>query len=110
MYNYAPMKLWLPYGIALAVTLLDVLIGFWAMFSLGTAYTANFSTIFRIAKNAYVRANTQEHGLAGKDPLPEELAKAAFVIKTADAFSQIEDTVYVKVKQVEERDCGSMGS
>lgn len=100
-YNYSPIKLWLPYGIALGVTFLDVSIGLWAMLALGASYTANFSTVFRIAKNAYVRANTQQTHLPGRDPLPEELAKARLKTKKQDVL-QSKDQLYVKVYQAEE--------
>ncbi|EME48371.1 hypothetical protein DOTSEDRAFT_18908 [Dothistroma septosporum NZE10] len=61
----SPARLWLAYGLALGVALIDVLIGLWAIASIRGSFTANFSTVFRVAKNVDVDAFTGESHLPG---------------------------------------------
>ncbi|CZT20043.1 uncharacterized protein RCC_05900 [Ramularia collo-cygni] len=76
VYSYGSDKLWLAYGIAIGVTTLNVLVGLWAIVQTGASFTANFSTIVRVAKNAVIEADMRETRLPGRDPLPKRLAKA----------------------------------
>ncbi|WPA96002.1 uncharacterized protein RHO25_000607 [Cercospora beticola] len=75
VYTYDAHKLWIPYGIALGVSLLNVICGLWAMLSVGASFTADFSSVARIARNADIGADLRED-LAGKDPLPKYMARA----------------------------------
>ncbi|KAM3418385.1 hypothetical protein BST61_g4379 [Cercospora zeina] len=75
IYTYDAQKLWIPYGIALGVSLLNVICGLWAMLSVGASFTADFSSVARIARNARIDADLKED-LAGKDPLPSYMARA----------------------------------
>ncbi|PPJ54155.1 hypothetical protein CBER1_01031 [Cercospora berteroae] len=75
IYTYDAYKLWIPYGIALVVSLLNVICGLGAMLSVGASFTADFSSVARIARNADFGADLRED-LAGKDPLPKYMAQA----------------------------------
>lgn len=82
VYDYDLAKLWLPYGLAIGVTVLNVAIGIFSIFQTGASFTADFSTIVRMAKNAEVLgAGTMESHIPGKDPLPRRLAGAMFAIR-----------------------------
>lgn len=76
VYSYGSDKLWLAYGTAIGVTLLNVLVGLWAIVQTGASFTGNFSTIVRVAKNAVIEEDMREDRLPGRDPLPKRLAKA----------------------------------
>ena len=86
VYSYAMDKLWLAYGIAIGVCVLNVVVGFVAVFTTGASFTDNFSTITRMARNATIEADLSESRLAGKDPLPRHLAKAEMRLRKADAL------------------------
>ncbi|GIZ46349.1 hypothetical protein CKM354_000947700 [Cercospora kikuchii] len=76
VYSYATDKLWLAYGIAIGVTVLNVIIGIIAICRTGASYTGNFSTIARAARNADIGADMREDRFPGSDPLPKSMAKA----------------------------------
>lgn len=76
MYVYTPWRLWLPYGIAIALTMIVVAIGFVTMLLNGASYSVDFSTFFRTAKASGLSVKIQEEDLQGRDPLPKYLAKA----------------------------------
>ena len=75
VYTYDAQKLWLAYGIALGVSLLNVACGLWAMLSTGASFSADFSSVARIVKNAVIDVDLREE-LPGRDPLPKHMAKA----------------------------------
>lgn len=50
------------------------------MFHTGASFTANFSSIIRIAKNASIDVNMTEPNLPGKDPCPKDVAEAQLVV------------------------------
>lgn len=76
VYSYAAHKLWLPYGIALALTTLVVIAGLATMFLNHASYSSNFSTILRAAHGAQLSTEIQEGDAHGQDPLPKYLAEA----------------------------------
>jgi hypothetical protein len=85
IYTYSSEKLWLAYGLAIAITVLNVCLGLLAMFRTGASFTLNFSTIVRAAKNADVSVETDELTLSGRDPLPEGWKKAVFTMRNPSA-------------------------
>ena len=76
IYVYAAWKLWLAYGIVIALTAIAVIVGLLAMYENGATYSNDFSTIFRVAKGAEVDVMIKAEDLDGKDPLPKYLADA----------------------------------
>jgi hypothetical protein len=82
IYTYSSEKLWLAYGLAIAITVLNVCLGLLAVFRTGASFTLNFSTIMRAAKNADVSVETDEFTLPGRDPLPEGWKKAVFTMRS----------------------------
>lgn len=86
VYSYGMDKLWLAYGIAIGVTLLNVLVGLWAIAQTGASFTGNFSTIVRVAKNALIEEDMQENTLPGRDPLPKRLAQAEMRLSEGESL------------------------
>ncbi|PPJ57271.1 hypothetical protein CBER1_02797 [Cercospora berteroae] len=76
VYSYALDKLWLAYGIAIGISVLNLMVGFFAIFQSRASFTDNFSTIVRIARNATIEAEMHEEHLPGKDALPKHIAEA----------------------------------
>ncbi|GIZ43183.1 hypothetical protein CKM354_000642100 [Cercospora kikuchii] len=81
IYSYSAEKLWLAYGLAIGVTIINVGFGLLAIFRTGASFTLNFSTIVRAAKNAGISIETDEQEHPGKDPLPEQWKRATFEIR-----------------------------
>ncbi|KAK4505519.1 hypothetical protein PRZ48_003482 [Zasmidium cellare] len=109
IYDYDQAKLWLPYGLAIGVTVLNVAIGLFSMFQTGASFTANFSTIVRMAKNAEIlSADTSESSIPGKDPLPKSLAQAKFAMRSGQTvvkheLHSVQDTKnYRQLSQTED--------
>lgn len=67
--------MWLAYGIALGVSLLNLTFGLWAILSVGGSFSADFSSVARIARNSNIDADLRED-MAGVDPLPKYMAMA----------------------------------
>ncbi|GIZ43095.1 hypothetical protein CKM354_000633600 [Cercospora kikuchii] len=80
IYAYDSFKLWLSYGLAIGITILNVIFGLVSMFRTGISFTANFSSIIRIAKIASIDANMTEPDFPGKDPCPKDVAEAQLVV------------------------------
>ena len=76
IYVYSPRNLWLPYGIALALSTLTVITGLVTMFLNRAAYSSNFSTVLRAAHGARLSTKILEEDMYGQDPLPKYLADA----------------------------------
>ena len=74
-YAYSRFDLWLPYGLAIAATLLCVGIGFEAMIRNRATYSNRFSTILRTTRDAHFD-NLVEADDDGSDPLPKRMAQA----------------------------------
>jgi hypothetical protein len=111
--TYSSEKLWLAYGLAIAITVLNVCLGLLAVFQTGASFTLNFSTIVRAAKNADVSVETDEFTLPGRDPLPEGWKKAVFTLRSPGAGLEgkgLEKGEYDSVNQsVEEGQRGREG-
>ena len=86
VYSYAMDKLWLAYGVAIGVCVLNVVVGFIAVFRTEASFTDNFSTIVRTAHNAAIEVDLRETHLPGKDPLPRHVARAELRLSKADAL------------------------
>lgn len=89
VYSYESDKLWLAYGVAIGVTVLNVMIGLWTVARTGASFMDKFSTIVRAARNANIEVDMFEERLAGKDPLPKTMAKAEMRMRKAPTLSQI---------------------
>ncbi|KAL7967532.1 hypothetical protein HDV63DRAFT_412565 [Trichoderma sp. SZMC 28014] len=71
VYSYATQTLWLAYGIALAMTLLSILLGTISIYHNGGAsYTTKFSTILRAAYCFDFSEPIRPEDADGKDPTP----------------------------------------
>lgn len=106
IYSYSPEKLWLAYGLAIGVTLIDVIIGLWMIFSARISFTADFSTVVRIAKNADLSEDVLESHPPGKDPLPKELAKATLRCRNVQRKHLMKQD-YAEVSQTDEQNQGA---
>lgn len=77
VYVYNPYKLWLAYGIALALSMIAVAIGLYTIVSNSASYSNEFSTIVRVAHCAISdpKLDAKDNG---SDPLVKDLAEARF--------------------------------
>lgn len=89
VYSYESDKLWLAYGVAIGITVMNVMIGLWTVARTGASFTDKFSTIIRAAKNSNIEVDMFEERLAGRDPLPKTMAKAEIRMRKAPTLSQI---------------------
>ncbi|EME87738.1 uncharacterized protein MYCFIDRAFT_184657 [Pseudocercospora fijiensis CIRAD86] len=78
IYVYEPSKLWIPYGLAIGLSILNAICGFWAIFDTGASFVADFSTLARLIKNAEIDTEMREDVTPGKDPLPRRIGEAKF--------------------------------
>ncbi|KAF7198631.1 hypothetical protein HII31_00370 [Pseudocercospora fuligena] len=85
VYSYSYQKLWLAYGIAILIGIVDVCLGIWAILETGASSSAKFSTVVRIAKNAEIDTQTHEDTLPGRDPLPKHIRGAKLSIRTSSS-------------------------
>jgi hypothetical protein len=76
VYEYSQSRLWLAYGIAIAISILIVIAGLVVMYLGGAAYNNNFSNILRLARGAHISHEIIDWDHDGKEPLPEYLEKA----------------------------------
>ena len=74
-YVYDPRSLWLPYGIAIGVTMICMGFGFEAILRNKTTYSNRFSTILRTTRNADFDLLVDKTD-DGADPLPKRIARA----------------------------------
>lgn len=82
IYIYSKWKLWLPYGIAILLTAIAVIVGFIAILLNGASYRDEFSTVFRVAKGAEIKpGDIQDEDLDGKDPMPKYLSKVKVYLR-----------------------------
>lgn len=78
IYDYSPQKLWLAYGIALALTALSLVAGLAAMLVNGASYSSNFSTVLRAAHGAQLSVPIRDEDGRGQDPLQKYLAERRY--------------------------------
>lgn len=74
-YAYAREKLWLTYGIAIALSFASTAFGTVVMVMRGCSYDCNFSTILRTTRHAELDAEVAASDTAGTAPLPKYLAE-----------------------------------
>ena len=74
VYVYAATKLWIAYGIVIALTAVAATIGLAALIASGASYSQDFSNIFRVAHSTLMTVELRAEDLDGKDPLPSYLA------------------------------------
>jgi hypothetical protein len=75
VYEYAGHRLWLAYGLAIAISALIVIAGLVVMYLSSAAYSSSFSTILRLGRGAHLSQEIVDGDHDGKDPLPEYLEK-----------------------------------
>ncbi|KAI0540607.1 hypothetical protein GGR58DRAFT_521681 [Xylaria digitata] len=75
-YNYSARQLGVAYGIAVAVTIIAMFIGFLAIRSNGVSYTNDFSSIYRVAHQAVLSVAMRPEDTDGAYPLADYLGKA----------------------------------
>lgn len=76
VYVYSAWKLWLAYGIAIALAAASVGLALITIWVSKASFSDNFSTIFRVARGADVSVVIQTQDMTGEDPLPSYLSKA----------------------------------
>lgn len=86
-YFYAAWKLWIPYGIAIAVTAITNFGGIVIMIRCNAAYSDSFATIFRAARGANTSEDIQNSDRDGRDPLPRYLARMEVWFPEATEFA-----------------------
>ncbi|KAF2729849.1 hypothetical protein EJ04DRAFT_58628 [Polyplosphaeria fusca] len=80
IYKYSAKRLWIAYGIAIALTAIAVLHGLILMFSSGASYSDSVSTIMRSAWIAELDIDRADHEQGFQDPLPKSLAVAKILL------------------------------
>ncbi|QIX02172.1 hypothetical protein AMS68_007689 [Peltaster fructicola] len=75
-YVYQPGKLWLAYGLGIGFTAMAVTLGLICICLNDAAYSNNFSTVLRIARNAHLSPEMQDRDSSGVDPLPKYISNA----------------------------------
>ncbi|KAK5635539.1 hypothetical protein RRF57_011251 [Xylaria bambusicola] len=80
-YNYSACELGVAYGIAVAVTIVVISVGFLAIRSNGASYTNDFSSIYRVAHRAVLSVEIQPEDTDGAYPLADYLGKANLNLK-----------------------------
>ncbi|USW49231.1 hypothetical protein Slin15195_G025500 [Septoria linicola] len=106
VYSYASDKLWLAYGIAIGVCVLNLVIGMLSVVRTRASFTDNFSTIVRVARNASIEADMHEDSLPGKDPLPKRIGNAGLYVRKAESPS---DTKHLGLVTITETHASSDG-
>jgi hypothetical protein len=76
VYEYSQSRLWLAYGVAIAISILIVIAGLTVVYLSGAAYNNNFSNTLRLARGAHLSHEVIDGDHDGKEPLPEYLEKA----------------------------------
>lgn len=76
VYEYSGHRLWLAYGLAIAISVLIVIAGLIVMYLSSAAYNSSFSTILRLGRGADLSQEIVDGDHDGKEPLPEYLEKA----------------------------------
>ncbi|KAF2216256.1 hypothetical protein CERZMDRAFT_81396 [Cercospora zeae-maydis SCOH1-5] len=108
VYSYSVDKLWLAYGIAIGISLLNLLVGFSSLLRTRASFTDNFSTMVRIARNADIETDMYEERLPGKDPLPKHMAHAELRLRRID---QLFDPKHLgRVTVTDRRQSSDLGS
>ena len=83
VFSYDAQKLWLAYGIALGASILNVFCGIYAILRTNASFTANFSTVVRLALNAEIDPLEGE-AIPGMDPLPRKVAQTILQVQPGD--------------------------
>ena len=83
VYVYSPLKLWIPYGLAILFSSLVIALGFVTMYSSEASYGSDFSTILRATYGAELSEAVALTDANPTDPLPGYLAKATVMFRSA---------------------------
>lgn len=75
-YEYSKSRLWLAYGVAIAISAVIIVAGLTVMSMGSAAYNNNFSNILRLARGAHLSHEVANEDHDGKEPLPKHLQKA----------------------------------
>jgi hypothetical protein len=76
VYEYSGHRLWLAYGLAIAISALIVIAGLIVMYLSSAAYNSSFSTILRLGRGAHLSQEIIDGDHDGKAPLPKYLEMA----------------------------------
>jgi hypothetical protein len=80
IYVYAARRLCIAYSVALACATIVVALGLYAIITNGASYSNEFSTILRVSRHALLDHEVSPGATDGRDPLPEDLAKATLMV------------------------------
>ncbi|KAI0206812.1 hypothetical protein F4808DRAFT_454730 [Astrocystis sublimbata] len=75
-YGYNANQLWTAYGVAIAITLVSICIGFMAIGGNGATYSNDFSSVYRITHQAILSVTMQQEDTDATNPLPNYLGKS----------------------------------
>ena len=99
VYSYSAGKLWIAYGIATFFAFLLTAFGLVTIVLNNATYSMDFSTTFRVAREAYIDAEIRAEDTLGRSPLPSYLAKSKIWLSAndidKDAQRTIEDTTKI---------------
>lgn len=82
VYIYSRSTLWIAYGLAIAFSVVSVLLGLSVMVMNGASFDDSFSTILRVSKTAELMTEFRSEGEDGRLPLPAYLEKARLVMSS----------------------------
>lgn len=87
---YTVRKLWIAYALATLGAVVPVALGLYTIFATGASYSNEFSTILRVSRRAYLDKDVSDVADDGRDPLPEDLAKATLTVFKQDESNETE--------------------
>ena len=91
VYEYSSGRLWLAYGLVIAISTLTVIAGLIVMYLSNAAYSSSLSTILRRSRGAHLGQEIVDGDHDGKEPLPEYLAKSNISFAGAALWKQHTD-------------------
>lgn len=87
-YSYARTKLWLAYGIAIALNICALIFGAIAMLANNATYSNIFSTVLLAGHGSKLSVEVADSEKSGKDPLPAYLERATIRLMTGKPMVQ----------------------
>jgi len=102
VYEYSSAKLLLAYGLAILLTIIEVVLGLYTMVVKHASFSNKFSSILRASRHAELDSVIDLTDQLGSDPLPRTLANATVQLprKVTDRTSKHEGS-YTRVSQVD---------
>lgn len=87
-YVYVRQRLWLAYGIAIALCTLATLAGLIIICLRSKTYSSDFSTILRATRHAELSTDVAKEDTDGKSPLPDYLARCLIRFDSCDEVKE----------------------